>query len=235
VSSERLFLSARWQDLILLNYAVPDALLRPLLPQGLELDRYGGSAFVSLVAFDFLDTRVLGLRWPGYTNFAEINLRFYVRRGDQRGVCFVREIVPQRMTAFLARALYNEPYRAAPITSAEQRGATTMSKSYVLRWQGREHRIAASAALPTQRPPQASLEHWFKEHEWGFGRARSGATTVYRVEHPEWDVYAGPKPDVALDFGQVYGPAWADLGRRAPDSVAFAVGSAIKVFGLRTA
>jgi Uncharacterized conserved protein (COG2071) len=79
MSTERLFLSARWQDLILLNYAVPDALLVPLPPAGLELDRYRGSAFVSLVAFDFLDTRVMGVRWSGYTNFAEINLRFYVR------------------------------------------------------------------------------------------------------------------------------------------------------------
>src|SRR4051812_2159224 len=88
------FLTARWSNLCLLTYAVPRALLTPRLPPGLELDtrpgladgptadRFApdGPAFVSLVAFDFLDTRVLGVPWPGYRNFPEINLRFYVRR-----------------------------------------------------------------------------------------------------------------------------------------------------------
>src|SRR3954469_20731239 len=107
------FLTARWSNLCLLTYAVPPALLEPRLPPGLDLDLRDGQAFVSLVAFDFLDTRVLGVPWPGFRNFPEINLRFYARRGDERGVVFVREWVPQRLVAWLARTLYNEPYAAA--------------------------------------------------------------------------------------------------------------------------
>ena len=57
------FLTARWSNLFLATYAVPEELLRPRLPEGLELDRPDGQCFVSLVAFDFLDTRVLGV--PG--------------------------------------------------------------------------------------------------------------------------------------------------------------------------
>src|SRR5690242_7043427 len=107
------FLTARWSNLFLLTYAVPRPLLAGRLSPGLELDtrlglvddaaaeRFGrdGPAFVSLVAFDFLDTRVLGVPWPGYRNFPEINLRFYVRwpttdgAGVERGVVFVREFV----------------------------------------------------------------------------------------------------------------------------------------------
>ena len=49
----RPFLTARWVNLFLANYAVPDDLLVPQLPPGLELDRRDGQAFVSLVAFDF--------------------------------------------------------------------------------------------------------------------------------------------------------------------------------------
>src|SRR5215468_781631 len=96
----RPFLTARWTNLFLATYAVPDDLLRPHLPPGLELDRRDGRAFASLVAFDFLDTRVLGVPWPGYRNFPEVNLRFYVRHGEQRGVVFVREFVPLRLVAF---------------------------------------------------------------------------------------------------------------------------------------
>src|SRR5438874_7358527 len=114
------FLTARWTNLFLATYAVPQEVLRPRLPRGLELDLRDGQAFVSLVAFQFLDTRVLGLPWPGYRNFAELNLRFYVRHGDQRGVVFIREFVPQRFIAWVARWLYNEPYLAAPIVATRQ-------------------------------------------------------------------------------------------------------------------
>lgn len=226
------FMSARWEDLILCNYAVPDELLLPRLPPGLELDRWGGSAYVSLVAFDFCDTRVLGVRWPGYVNFAEINLRFYVRSGDRRGVVFVREIVPQRFTAFAARALYNEPYVAAPIESVTKRTDRALGKEFVLDWQGRAQRIAVTGNLGLVRPPADSCEHFFKEHEWGFGISRAGRTTVYRVEHPHWDVYPVEAQALDFDFGHVYGPEWGFLTGRAPSSVAFAAGSAIKVFGL---
>jgi uncharacterized protein YqjF (DUF2071 family) len=228
----RLFLTARWSDLVLVSYAVPDALLAPRLPPGLVLDRWNGSAFVSLVAFDFRDTRVRGVRWPGHTNFAEINLRFYVRQGERRGVVFVREIVPQPLTALAARVLYNEPYRTAPIASHASRSDGRFTKEYRLRWRGREQRIAVAAAGSPMRPTDASAEHWFKEHEWGFGRSRSGRTTVYRVEHPVWDVHPVESHALAFDFGQVYGPEWAPLNGREPDSVVLAAGSAIKVFGL---
>src|SRR5437763_12575469 len=104
------FLTAKWSNLFLATYAVPPATLEKRLPAGLVLDTRDGSAFVSLVAFEFLDTRVLGVAWPGYRDFAELNLRFYVRRGDERGVVFLREFVPRRLVAWVARWFYNEPY-----------------------------------------------------------------------------------------------------------------------------
>src|SRR5262249_15991609 len=109
------FLTATWSNLFLATYVAPTELLEPRLPPGTTLDALQGNGFVSVVAFEFLDTRVGGVAWPGYRNFAELNLRFYVRRGDERGVVFVREFVPQRVVAWLARRLYNEPYLAAPL------------------------------------------------------------------------------------------------------------------------
>lgn len=90
------FLTARWSNLCLLTYAVPPELLEPRLPRRLSLDMREGRAFVSLVAFDFLETRVLEVPWPGYRVFPEINLRFYARDGEERGVVFIREFVPRR-------------------------------------------------------------------------------------------------------------------------------------------
>lgn len=71
----RAFLTARWCNLILANYPVPDDLLLPLLPPGVELDRWNGSAFVSLVGFQFLDTKVAGVGWPTFRHFPEWTMR----------------------------------------------------------------------------------------------------------------------------------------------------------------
>ena len=62
----RPFLTARWQNLVLATYAVPEELLRPRLPPGVEPDRRDGKCLASLVAFQFLDTRVLGVPGPGH-------------------------------------------------------------------------------------------------------------------------------------------------------------------------
>jgi hypothetical protein len=226
----RPFLTARWTNLFLATYAVPPVLLEKRLPPGLRLDTRDGQAFVSLVAFEFLDTRVLGIRWPGYCNFAELNLRFYVRHGEERGVIFIREFVPQRLVAWLARVLYNEPYLAAPLTTTRQEDPDGITMEYRLGFAGGEHRISVTGNKPAFRPPDDSDEHFFKEHHWGFGVARSGRGIRYEVQHPVWDVYPVRGWRIELDWAAVYGPEWGFLGRQAPRSTAFAVGSAVSVF-----
>jgi uncharacterized protein YqjF (DUF2071 family) len=226
----RPFLTARWHNLFLATYAVPPALLEKRLPPGLTLDLRDGSPFVSLVAFEFLDTRVLGVGWPGYRNFAELNLRFYARHGDERGVVFIREFVPQRLVAWAARTLYNEPYLAAPITAARHESPARLAMTYRLRYAGHEHRIDVTARKPAYRPAEGSLEHFFKEHRWGFGTTRWGKAIRYEVEHPVWDVYPIEAYRLEFDFGAVYGPEWAFLADLAPASAVLAAGSAVRVF-----
>ena len=103
------FLTAEWRHLLMVNYLVDPAALVPLVPAGTELDDWQGRTYVSVVGFRFLRTRVLGVPVPFHRNFDEVNLRFYVRRrvdGERRkGVAFVKEIVPRRAIAFVARTL----------------------------------------------------------------------------------------------------------------------------------
>jgi hypothetical protein len=142
-------------------------------------------------------------------------------------VVFIRELVPSRLIAWIARTLYNEPYRRVPY----RRDAA----DHVLRAGGREHRIAWTRSGALMTPSETSLEHFLKEHELGVGRARSGAPQMYRVAHPVWRIW--PKTEVSLqvDFGRLYGEAWGFLGDRAPVSSIAAEGSAVEVFGAERA
>ena len=226
----RPFLTARWSNLAIFTYEVPETLLRPHLPPGLVLDTRGGAAFASLVAFDFLDTLVWGVPWPGFRSFPEVNLRFYVRQGTRRGVVFIREFVPRPLVSWLARALFHEPYLVAPIESRVDDADASVAAMRQLRWHGHVHRIEVTADKPAIRPPEDSEAHFFKEHHWGFGRDRRGRTLAYEVRHPVWDIHPVRSWTLDVDWSDVYGPGWGCLASEKPLSVLLAAGSDVAVY-----
>ncbi len=80
---------------------------------------WNGKTFVSMVGFLFQETSLLGIPALFHRNFEEVNLRFYVPRqtseGWRRGVVFIKEIVPRRLVALIARTVYKEAYVALPM------------------------------------------------------------------------------------------------------------------------
>lgn len=227
------FLTAVWSDLILISYAVPDEVLTPYLTPGLELDRWEGSAWCSLVAFNFEQTRVLGWSVPyprTLCDFPEFNLRFYVRQGTRRGVVFVRELTSNLLVVNLARLLYNEPYTAVPIQSRVTQAGSLRRVRHDFVVGGKPQMAAVSARCPATDPAQDSFETWVKEQEAGFGRTRGGRLTAYRVQHPTWRTYLVEEYQLGVDFAHLYGERWQFLQKRTPNSVVLAEGSQIAIY-----
>ena len=73
-------MTAERRNLVMLTSEIDAAALAGRVPGGCEVDSWSGRTFVSLVGFQFLNTRVLGLPIPFHRHFEEVNLRFYVRR-----------------------------------------------------------------------------------------------------------------------------------------------------------
>ena len=219
----------------MLNYAVDAALLRPLLPHGTELDLWQGEAMASVIGFRFADTRLLGVPVPFHRTFDEVNLRFYVRRetpeGVRRAVVFVRELVPRRAIAWVARAAYNEPYRAVPMRhQIDPRTATTRTVRYAWREGGTWTSVSAqTTGDPTPLVPGSEAE-FITEHYWGYTRQRDGGTVEYRVEHPPWRVWPAHEARLDGDLAGTYGPAFAALLSAPPRSAFVAEGSEVAVY-----
>ena len=232
------FLTAVWSDLILISYAVPDAVLTPYLAPGLELDRWNGSAWCSLVAFNFEQARVLGWSVPfpkSLCDFPEFNLRIYVTQRGQRGVVFVRELAPSPLVCGLAKLLYNEPYSAVPMVSrvTEVGGVRRVRHDFTV--EGKAQMVAVTATGQAALPPDDSFETWVKEQEAGFNHQRfGGKVTGFRVWHPAWRVYSIEEYTMDIDFAHLYGPQWTFLQERTPDSVVLAEGSQIKIYPNKT-
>lgn len=229
----RPFLTARWEHLCILTYAVPPALIAEMLPRGLEPDTRDGSGFVSLVAFDFVETRVRGFRVPFHVSFPEVNLRYYVRErlnGEvRRGVCFVRELVPRMAIAWVAKLLYNEPYATASMSSDVRRHGGIVTARHGFRTRGADCTIEVEAEDRSFTPPEDSWEHFFKEHRWGYGAGRDGRLLRYEVLHPVWEVFTVRRFQLAIDWARVYGPRWGLLQGVQPVSVVLARGSEVSV------
>jgi uncharacterized protein YqjF (DUF2071 family) len=232
------FLTAEWKELTLINFRLPPALLQSVLPDGLEPDLFRGSAYASLVAFDFENVRVAGVPWPGYTHFPELNLRLYVRCEEgRRGVMFVRELIPGRLPAVIARWAYNEPYLACPmqrqIKPLDDGGQLQFT---TLAWNGRINQIQVRVGPAAYSPDRDSEAEWLKEQEWGFGMGRGGDLLRYQVRHPRWLLRQVQEVSYDIDWQLLYGPIWAQaLGKAQPCSTIHAIGSEVAVYPPRTA
>jgi uncharacterized protein YqjF (DUF2071 family) len=220
----------------MLNYAVPEELLAPLVPAGVELDRWNGTLYASVVGFLFRDTRVLGMSVPGHRTFEEVNLRFYVRRvvaGEvRRGVVFIRELVPRSAIALVARLMYNEPYRALPMRHAllEDRQRGEVEREYAWRASPAWTRIIARTCGPARILEGDTEEEFITEHYWGYTRQRDGGTIEYRVTHPRWNVWSAADARIDGDLSAVYGDAFARVLAGPPRSAFVADGSPVAVF-----
>jgi uncharacterized protein YqjF (DUF2071 family) len=235
-AGRRPFLTARWEHLVLLNYACPPALLAPLVPAGTVLDPWRGQTVVSLVGFRFEDTRVLGLPIPGHRRFDEVNLRFYVRREAadgslRRAVVFIRELVPRRAIATIARWVYNEPYLRVPMSSVIDLDPRT-GGAVAYRWQhrGRAFVLGAVVTGPAQPLVEGSEAEFITEHYWGYTRQRDGGTLEYEVTHPRWAVWTADTARFDGAADRLYGPPFAAILSRPPQSAFVAVGSPVAVF-----
>ncbi len=179
------FLTAEWRHLVMLNFEIDPRILDKRIPTGVELDLWNGQAYVSIVGFRFLNTKLLGIPIPFHRNFTEVNLRFYVRRqtGNEwrRGVVFIKEIVPLPTVTLVARQIYNENYITLPmrhqihlspaagigrISSSIHGNGEQRGWNWLLRWTGTQCPWSPDRkrnSLPNTTggtPPSVTAERW---------------------------------------------------------------------------
>jgi uncharacterized protein YqjF (DUF2071 family) len=115
---ERTVMRQDWHDLLFVHWSVSGSALRPLVPPALELDTFGGRAYVGLVPFGMRGVRP---SWapalPGVSDFLEVNVRTYVRHpSGGPGVWFFSLDAANRLAVLAARALWHLPYHHATMS-----------------------------------------------------------------------------------------------------------------------
>jgi uncharacterized protein YqjF (DUF2071 family) len=153
-----------WRDLLFAHWPLPPDVVRPLIPEMLQLDLRDGHAWIAVAPFLITGLRMRGLP-PlfGSSNFLELNVRTYVRYQDRPGVYFFSLDAASRMAVLGARASYHLPYyharmvqkqTAAGFVYASHRRAPGKAAELVA------HYIPISEVQPWQ---PLSLERWLVE------------------------------------------------------------------------
>jgi len=216
----------------MLNYAVDPALVAPLVPAGTEIDHEDGETFLSIVGFLFLDTRLLGFPIPLHRDFEEVNLRFYVRKKSadiwRRGVVFVRELVPRRAIALVARAFYGERYVALRMKHNIEHVDARLNVEYSWRRGKKWEFLKMRASGEPESIPIGSHAEFITEHSWGYASLRDGCSE-YRVEHPRWKIWKAATFEFHADVATLYGEQFAETLSQPPRSAFIADGSSITV------
>lgn len=221
------FLTARWEHLLFANYVVDPELLAPYAPPKTRVDLFEGKCFVSLVAFWFHETRVLGIKVPFHTRFEEVNLRFYVTPESdhsRRGVTFIKEIVPLKIIPWVANTLFRENYvcRSMSHEHATPRFGYSWDKPP-------QHTFQITLNASPIFPIAGSVEEFITEHYWGYAGTKH-RTLEYQVEHPQWPCARVDDYKLSVDFAHNYGTRFAILNDQRPHSVLYAAGSDVSVF-----
>lgn len=226
------FLKANWENLIMANYEIEPSILKPYLPKGVELDFFNNKTYVSLVGFMFKKTSLFGIPIPFFGSFEEINLRFYVRRIEnkkiKKGVVFINETVPFKIVALLANKLYKEHYISIPTRNSID---ITDHKNINYEWKinDRWNSIAVKSDTNKYKIEQDSIEEFIFERYFGFTKLSASSTQEYKIHHPKWMTHKILNTHIDCDFSSMYGDAFSGLINQKPDSIILAEGSRVSV------
>lgn len=107
-------LSQEWRDLTFMHWEVDIVKLQAHLPAGLEVDTYGGKAYVGIVPFVMRNVRPTWFfSTPFVSTFPEFNIRTYVTKDGIPGVYFLTLEAKSMVTCSYAPKAYGLPYRYA--------------------------------------------------------------------------------------------------------------------------
>ena len=227
-----------WRDLTFLHWRVPAGVVADKLPAGLEVDTFGGDAWVGLVPFLMTGVRP---RWfvpvPGVSTFRETNVRTYVtcrtdRGGREPGVYFFSLDADAWPAVLVARRVWRLPYFRASMALTKRAGRITYETRRV--WpgpRGAGGRVAVTPVGDTRAAEPGTLDHFLAERYLLFTPGPGGTLLRGRVHHTPYPLRACG--DVAVD-DTLTAAAGCDVAGP-PDHACYSPGVDVTIYPLRPA
>lgn len=173
-----------WDKLLFLNWEVPIHVLRPLIPEALEIDTFDGKAWLTITPLHIYDLRPSILPPVPYLSWVhELNVRTYVYVDGVPGVWFFSLDANGLLAVLGARTLFHLPYYMARI-ELEANNNTVSFSSYR---PDVDARFNAQWSIGNSLPPAepGSLEFFLVERYCLYAQ-RGDSIFRCRIHHEPW-------------------------------------------------
>lgn len=210
LSVERRAMVMRWDRLTFLHWRYDPAVVQALLPPGLEVDTFDGSAWVGLVPF-LMEVRLpFGPAVPWLSHFCETNVRTYVRAPDgTTGVWFLSLDAARFLAVATARTTYRLPYLWSAMSLEETGGSVGNVATYRnrRRWPGPKGAASTvSVRVGEQYAPEelGDLDH-FLTARWRLYSHRARGLRWAPAQHDPWALHRAEVLDLHDELVTVTG------------------------------
>ncbi len=161
-----------WRSLLFMHWPVPIDVLRPLVPESLELDLFDDVAYVGVVPFEMEGVRPRWLPKSLSFSFLETNVRTYVRYRDKPGVFFLSLEAAHGPAVWAARKFWGLPYFHADM--AVRRDGDDIYYRTERKCDGAFHRAEYQIGESLEPSSPDSLEFFFLERYLLFVERKGG-------------------------------------------------------------
>lgn len=192
-------MTQQWRDLSYVHWSFPPDEVQQLLPPGLEVDTFDGTAWVGLVPFRMENIAPRNLpAIPYFGTFPETNIRTYVRGFRGQGVWFDSLDVTRLLPVVVARATYRLPYMWSRMSI--ERDANMISYRADRRWP-RPRGVASGLTLSIGEPidDPSPLER-FLSARWGLYTRLGRRLAHAAVDHEPWPLHRARLLSIDDDF-----------------------------------
>ncbi len=173
--------------------------MKNMLPPGLELQQFDGSAWVGLVPFRMSGVMRRHLPdMPPFSSFPELNLRTYVEAGGKPGVWFFSLDADCWPIVFGGRHVYGLPYHAARMSQKHEDG--WISFSSVRRSGGVAFQARYRPVVERFQAEPGSFEHWASERYCLYSHGRRRGLERVEVQHPPWPLQ---RAEVEIEHSEI--------------------------------
>jgi uncharacterized protein len=178
-----------WNDLLFAHWRLPAEEVARLVPQGLEVDQFDGSAWIGVTPFVVNGLRLRGtLPLPILSSFPELNVRTYVTAEDKPGIWFFSLDARSRLAVEAARRAYKLPYFHARMSAQRRAGGIEYSSDRL--------DDSARSFLGSYRPtsevfnPDGDTLEWFLTERYCLYAVDAGRLHRADIHHPPWPLQA---------------------------------------------
>jgi uncharacterized protein YqjF (DUF2071 family) len=178
----------QWQDLSYIHWRYEPEEVKALLPPGVEVDTFDGSAWVGLIPFSMRNIGLPGMPpVPYFGSFPEVNVRTYVKCNGVPGVWFFSLDVNRFLPALVARTTYLLPYCWG--SAENHRDGDIISAHVQRRWpHGASTSLRLDIGEPIEQPDDLSV---FLSARWGlYSKGLRNGVRYAPVDHERWPLYS---------------------------------------------